>query len=203
MGTYLTLRIYKGASPEEFRANAEHAALAIGARLKWDIPGEGDNRFSLRSDAAVHTLFISHPDSDFVFCEELGRQSELPWIELRIQEGSLWDYTLYQGADVADHFSPWPEYWEDPEEAMFREYKTRWLGKPEILSRLWGVPVERLQRYLVQWVPDYLESISKKKAYPGDRFAYGDYNQFYDMLTTLGGRDPRFDAGQHTLVLPK
>ena len=116
MSERLILRLYKGGSTAEFRAYAERTALAVGGQLRWGTHGTHAQDFRFHSDGIHHTVYIPYQGSDFTYCLELGRMSQLPWIELRIQEGSLWDYGLYRGAEIADDFSPWPEYWEDPKE---------------------------------------------------------------------------------------
>ena len=159
--------------------------------------------------------------------EKLGRKSGLPWIELRIQEGAIWDYALYQGDQCVDLFSVCPQYWSDPPQLtvfsygsslkrmVFEAFGSRryddmderlaeWKGKPAVLAELWGLPKARIERYLVNWgiATDPKEHTFQftlsGRAYPDDQFEYGNYEQFFDMLRVLGGKEP---LDLHTLEL--
>ena len=107
------------------------------------------------------------------------------------------------GDEVLDNLSVCPQYWEggqtDPEE--METYK----GKPEVLAQAWGLPLEQIRNYMVNW--GYRSDPAKMvfhfersgKAYPTDRHGYGEHEQFFDMLRALGGREPK---EQHTINLP-
>ena len=69
---------------------------------------------------------------------------------LRFQEGSLWDYSLFRGTERVDTFSVAPEYWEGPEDVPDDQLR-RWRGDAQKLAALWQLPVERIDRYIVQW----------------------------------------------------
>jgi hypothetical protein len=80
-------------------------------------------------------------------------------------------------------------------------------GKPKLLAKLWGIPVERIERYLVNWGYEdnpendgmYRHKLSGR-AHPDDGYEYGDYHQFFDVLKALGGEEP---VKGHTLKLPR
>ena len=138
---------------------------------------------------------------------------------------------LFRGDQCMDTFSVCPQYWSDPPQATAiifeggtikrfvskvfgpRLYKDpeeklrTWSGKPDVLASLWGLPRERIERYLVNWGfkidPDdemTFEYTLTGRAYPDDEHDYGDYEQFFDVLRALGAVDP---VDQHTLRLPK
>jgi hypothetical protein len=201
MGMRYTLRLYKGTDAATFRNGMEHAAGALSGSITWGVAGSGDGVLRLSHDGDVHTVFIPYQGTDFTFCREVGRLLRLPWLELRIEEGSLWDYSLYLGDESLDNFSVCPQYWDGGDPETIRERK----GKPDILASTWGLPVGRIERYLVNWgyqVDEKRGTFSferKGKAYPTDAYPYGNYEQYFDVLRALGGQEP---TEQHTITLP-
>src|SRR4051794_39085752 len=114
MGMRHTLRIYKGSTLEMFRGAMEETAKAVGGVLVWGRNDENYMRLGSMDD--VHTVYISfRSGAEYAFCYELGKRLGVPWMELRIQEGSHWDYALYDGGVCVDNFSTFPQYWEDME----------------------------------------------------------------------------------------
>src|SRR5262249_47881453 len=196
--------LYKGTDVDRFREAMGLAAKALGGAIRWGQAGSGDQDLRLTHSADVHSVYLPYLDRDFTFCKELGRRLGLPWLELRIQEGSIWDYALYRGADVLDTFSVCPQYWEGEETDA--ETLEVWRNKPEVLADAWGVPVARVRKYLVNWGyrvdPDegVFRFERRGKAYPTDEHPYGDYEQFFDILKVLGGSEP---GERHTIGLPK
>lgn len=96
----------------------------------------------------------------------VGRELDAAWITLFVQEGAIWEYALYRGDRCLDRFIVAPEYWDDS--ARFIAQRG---GNPGVLSEAWGVPIERLQRYLVNWQmrdidDDTFEFGLTGKAYP-------------------------------------
>jgi hypothetical protein len=209
MGMRLVLQLYKGGSEAAFRSYVEQAALNLGGQAPWGRPpAEPEEDFRFHSDGLHHAIYVARPSYPFLL--EIGRLSQLPWIALRIQEGSLWDYTLHRGTEKVDDFSPWPEYWEDPNQPGFAKFKEERRGNPEVLASVWSVPVERIERYVKQWgeiadpdVKDLVHHELTGKAYPSDRSPYGSYEQFFDVLRALGGKEPFIDYEQHSLILPR
>src|SRR5437588_9042601 len=86
------------------------AAKSLGGSIRWGRAGSGDRDLRLAHENEVHTVYLPSQSNDFNFCQEVGRQLDLPWLELRIQEGNLWDYALYRGDDILDTFSVCPQY---------------------------------------------------------------------------------------------
>jgi len=203
MSTRLELRLFRESDPAAFLAALERAALEQGGKITWNTAGKGKEDLRVSSRGSVHSLYVPYQDRAYQFCLEAGRCLNCPWIEIRIQEGSLWDYALYRGAELADKFSVAPEYWEDPDDVT-DDYLHAWRGKPEVLSKLWGLPLSAVDRYLVSWGfhlvdEDTSEFRLKGKAYPEDKYEYGNPDQMYDVLRVLGGE---FPATNHTLILP-
>lgn len=201
MGARLTLRIYKGCDQAAFRLLAERAVLAVGGEgIVWGERGsEPDQDLRVVHAGEVHTLYVPYQGSDYVFCKKLGELGRLPWIEVRIQEGSHWDYALFSGPDLVDQFSVDPDYFcEKGDQAHLAGDATK-------LAEHWGLPVAQISRYLRPWGrreidEDVFNYVLSGKAYPEDRAPYGDYEQFFDFVRALGGRYP--EQEEHTIRLP-
>ena len=206
MGMYYYLRLYKGTEAATFREEMSRAAETVGGSIKWNVPhARPDEDLRLAHNNDVHTVYLPYnEDLHLVYFQELGRRLRLPWLEIRIQDGSIWTYTLYRGKEVLDTFSVCPQYW-DADQTAPAELE-EWQGKPDVLSKAWNLPIERVEKYLVNWgyrdQPDsnFFEFRRTGKAYPTDEHPYGDYEQFFDVLKVLGGVEPR---EQHTIKLPK
>lgn len=203
MALQYTLRLYKGSDSATLRQAMDQVAITLGGSITWGQPGSSEEDLRLGHNGAIHTIFLPYQSNDFAFCERVGRFLDLPWLELRIQEGTIWDYALYRGAQCLDTFSVCPQYWEGAD--VGAETLKQWKGKPNILAEAWGIPVQRIMKYLVNWGcqmdPNLgnFQFLLKGKAYPTDEFEYGNYEQFFDVLSTLGGQEP---SEQHTIVLP-
>jgi hypothetical protein len=111
---------------------------------------------------------------------------------VRIQEGSLWDYSLYDGASHIDNFSTLAEYWDDNPEWIATQR-----GNPTLLARVWRIDQATVENYLKPWGfeldGDSFRTSLRGKAYPTDRHEYGDIWQMTDFLRALGAHDPNFD----------
>jgi hypothetical protein len=125
---------------------------------------------------------------DYLLCCALSELLKCPWIELRIQLESHWDYTLYLSNSMADNFSTLPEFWDQG-----LEFEAARRGDPHKLASLWSVPVEEIERYYVPWSSERVgdEEFSHRKAYERDANGYGDYLQMLDFMRVLGIGDPR------------
>jgi hypothetical protein len=204
MGLRYTLRLYKGCTAERLEHYLLLAAHQLGGEIAWTQHGAGNQDLRTVSNGDVYSLYIPYQWTDSIYCQAVGKLAGIPWIELRIQEGSLWDYTLWRGAEMLDTFSVCPQYWEglDAPEDFVRERQ----GKPHVLADAWNIPVDRIERYLMHW--GYADDPNDEStfqytrtglAYPDDQHPYGDYEQFFDVLRRLGGSEP---LERHTIVLP-
>lgn len=201
MGLRLTLRVFKGPDKEEFQRVFATEVERHGGRVSWDrkhTQHEVDLRTTHQAD--VHTVFMPYlSGADYLLCRLVGAALQSPWVEARIQEGTLWDYSLYEGADNVDNFSTLPEYWEqDP-----AEYR----GNPRLLAQIWNAPLERIERYLRHWgmqpIDDCtFQTVLQGKAYDSDESGYGESHQMFDFLATLGAVDPMAHGSLHSIIVP-
>jgi hypothetical protein len=206
----LTQWLFKGLTPDEFKQSLEQAAQKLGGQIIWNQPSsEGDLRLSYLN--GVHNLYIPYLSGrESIFCRTVAELTGLPMIELSIQEGALWEYGACKGGEFVDAFNPYPEYWEDPgelTEEQWQKFTAKIKGNPQALADLWSIPVERIEKYIKPWVIGrevdededvYFPKLSGK-AYPTDKYEYGSYEQFHDVLAALGGEWPK---NSHTLILP-
>jgi hypothetical protein len=192
MGERNSVYVFKGPSIDQFRDAITSVVAELGGRLKWDQhPDQFVAGMLTSHNDTVHAAYIHQKGHEVA--EEIGVRLKIPWINIRIQEGSLWDYSLYDGKIHVDNFSTLPEYWEDDE-----EWQATQRGKPNVLANLWQVDQRTVENYLKPWGYKRLDdrifdTILRGKAYPTDRFEYGDIWQMTDFLCALGAHDPNFD----------
>lgn len=192
------LRIFKGGTAQEFRNALENAIISRGGIIKWNAGSESAGvPCCFRESKSIHTLWIPFSNGeDFLLCKQIGASLGVPWIELRIQAGALWDFNLFKGEENIDNFSTMPGYWGGDEDL------DEWRGKPELFASEWGVPKEKVEKYLVDWgcqeYPDGTSGHARTgKAYESDEFEYGDIWQMLDFLKAVGGTYPSEEGGLH------
>ena len=170
--------------------------------------GQSRTRHERSTARSSGARWVYLPDGvcDWRLFEVVSEALDAPLMELSIQEEALWDYVLYRGAECVDKFSTLPQYWDyphEPGEKLLRE----WAGQPKLLAELWHLPLERIERYFVNWGmkadPDdsgVFNTLLEGKAYPSDQHPYGECRQMFDFLATLGGAIP--EEG-HRAVFPE
>jgi hypothetical protein len=122
----------------------------------------------------------------------LSRQLQKPVFSFHIHDGDLWMYLLYDKGTLIDQFNPVPDYWQELSDAERRS----WQGKPsEVVKRVPGLKPADISNYLVEWGHEIRQPIARKKAYPSDRFYYGDDWQLLDFMDKLGLDYPIDDRG--------
>lgn len=200
MSERTVLRLFRYDDPEILRRSAAQAAAEMRGVIEWDRPGDNYSDFRLGHFHGVHTAFLPYipvANADWKFFQVWRRLLACPSLELRMQEGHHWDYTLFLGDKVVDNFSTCPQYWDGKEtSASFIQERK---GNPQLLSSLWRIPLERIDRYIVQWgyepdpegeYEDDYRFVLSGRAYPTDECEYGDLYQFLDVLRALGGDYP-------------
>ncbi len=177
--------IFKGPSLDEFRDAAISAVEQLGGKLDWDARPEPMSANLVTShNANVHAAYI-HCDG-YRAAQAIGRDLGIPWINVRIQEGALWDYSLYLADSHLDNFSTIPEYWEDDPEWIATQR-----GNPKVLADTWSIEQDRIDRYLQPWgyeeddATEVFRTTLRGKAYPDDEFEYGDIWQMADFIRAL------------------
>lgn len=122
--------------------------------------------------------------------EYLSRELRTSAFSFHIHDGDLWMYVLFDNGREVDQFNPVPDYWDENED------RSAWQGNAkEVATRVPGLNPESISKYLVQWGDDVFESDERKKAYPDDRFCYGDDWQLVDFMNRLGLVYPVGDDG--------
>lgn len=206
MSERLTLRCFKGPSEKQFETTFAEQIGRCGGEVHWRR-AKTKPREDLRTAHAgeVHTVYLPYlSGAGYLLCRLVGAALDVPWIETRIQEGSLWDYSLYSGAKHVDQFSTLPEYWEEyAEQAAEKD-----LGNPDLLARLWNVSKERVERYIRHWGMEprddgLFDTKLKGKAYDSDVDEYGSIYQMFDFLRALGGVDPMAHGALHRIIIPR
>jgi hypothetical protein len=200
MGEGATYTLFKGESETAFHAALDKVAREHGGHFALEPTDNWDDSCSVASWGGVHGLIAGdrrYPLMHRIAWALKGRA----WVQVRIQEGSLWDMSLHAGMLNIDNFSTLPEYWDDDDPLMV-EWKK---GRPELLALAWDVPIERIERYYRQWGmrevdEDAFETILRGKAYETDRSEYGSIWQAHDFMRALGA-DPEGPWTRGTLAV--
>jgi hypothetical protein len=191
MGMRYVTRLFKPAKKPNFKTVVLAVAEEVGAYAEPSKDGGDMRLLRIGERAGIYTADFPYVCGDHIFFRQLGIKLGGVWLEARIQEGSHWDYTLQYPGVVLDNFSTLPEYWSEDE-----LIKLSTQGRPEILAKAWGVPIELIERYVRQWGmrtidEDTYETVLEGKAYPTDRFEYGNYDQLFDLIEKLNYTNER------------
>jgi hypothetical protein len=234
MGERIQVRIYRGVSEPIFRQVASEVASKVGGAVVWDARSNTprDGMSTAVSDSAISVYLPYLGGVDYLFCSAIAMRLNAVWMELRIQEGSLWDYSLYRGDTHLHNFSTLPTYW-NTDRAFVRSQR----GDVDQLVAVWGCDKNRVANYLRQWkmrFPWYsyplgwikwvyspprvmstghwyhrlfggYKTVPRGKAYESDQHEYGDIWQMCDFMRALGAADPlasNEQAKSHTISLP-
>jgi hypothetical protein len=209
MAERLTLRVFKGPAKDAFRNAFEGVVTQHAGSVAWeDTSVEESGGFRASHNRDVHAVHLPYEESgaDYLLCVKIGERLSIPWLELRVQEGSLWDYSLYSGSTHLDNFSTLPEYWGEDE-----EWNATQQGNSRLLAEAWRLDQSRIERYVRYWgyVEDEDEggfnTLLRGKAYRQDEHEYGDIWQMLDFLRALGAVDPMTPGREdfyHRMVRP-
>ncbi len=206
MGERNSVYVYKGLTLEEFRGAIESVATELKGQIAWDEHPQPFSAGLLTSHhGRVHAAYFSQ--GDFEFAKRVGSRVDGPWINVRIQEGSLWDYSLYQGPAHVQNFSTWPEYWGETDRKWLQAQR----GNAAQLAEIWQIEPANIANYLLPWKYRSLRRggmrvARRGKAYEQDQFEYGDIWQMTDFLRALGAHDPNFSEPNsiaRSMTIPK
>lgn len=190
MGERNSVYVFKGPTKGAFRDAVNAAVTQLGGKLHWAQQSNHDNSNLWTSHSGpVHAAYIHW--NDYEIAERVGTDLDVPWINLRIQEGSLWDYSLYRGQVHLHNFSTLPEYWEPDD----KDWLATQRGDSHVLAQTWGIDESRIKNYLEPWghwdeEQDDLVYTASGKAYDDDRHGYLSIWQMNDFLRALGALDP-------------
>lgn len=193
MGERNSVYVFKGPTLSEFRDALAFVVEQLGGRLEWDArPAPMRALLTTSHNADIHAAYIHRKGYEVAL--GVGTRLACPWINVRIQEGSLWDYSLYETDRHIDNFSTLPEYWDDD-----LAWQATQRGNPELLASCWQIDKSGIENYLRPWGfkvdedKGIFNTLLRGKAYPTDRHEYGDIWQMTDFLRALGAHDPNWD----------
>lgn len=147
-----------------------------------------------RFQALVCSDVLVLTDDAWRLAQEISRILDSPYLELRIQEGDHWDFTLYHRARVVADFSTRVSYYSADATAP-RPWRA---GDAARFSACWGVPLDCIVPYLIDW-----ESPSTLRlAREGDKHPAGDWCQIFDFMRAIGIEDPFDHPNAFEVVVP-
>jgi hypothetical protein len=195
MGQFLSMSGVSGASEEAvvrtLRAFAESAG---GFMAEAELGIDDDGCVVVSEGVGGVTVLYPH---DFLAWDDvsqhLSRELGKPVFSFHIHDGDLWMYVFFDEGESVDRFNPLPEYWGELDEGEQESWKG---NAAEVAKRIPGLVPDRIARYLVLWSDDVLEAAEPGKAYPADRFRYGEDWQLTDFMEKLGLDFPVDDRGE-------
>lgn len=144
---YCRYTLFKGCSEEQLHEAIELRLRHFRASAKWNSDDDSNGLFlGIISKNDVHTVRFSYGGGVYGFFHGIGAHLNCPWMEARIQDGSHWDFSLMKGGVSLDPFSTFPQYYD-----RSRESRRKFQGNPKQLAETWGVPLKRIERYMVNW----------------------------------------------------
>ena len=172
--------IIKGVSPDRARALIKEAARALpGPRpkhSKWSDWTYGVRPKKMVALACGDSLVIS--SEAWRLADEIARLVDSPTLELRVQEGDHWDFTLFHRAEVIADFSTRVSYF-DYDSTASGPWKQ---GDAMSFSTTWNVPLEQISPYLIDWdslpTPHFVAD--------DDEFSTDDWRQVFDFMRAIG-----------------
>jgi hypothetical protein len=123
--------------------------------------------------------FFDWDEASCYISERLG----LPVFSFHLHDEDLWMYLLFDKGVIEDQFNPIPDYWGE----LSGDEMASWVGDAdEVSEKVPGIFPELVSAYLVRWGDEVFEADEPFKAYPSDRYAYGDCMQLFDFIDKLG-----------------
>ena len=230
MATRLTLTLFRDCTADQLHAAIDNAIAQCDGSVAWNATDDDLGTYmAIHHNDTIHTVLIERHGT-YGLLRNVGEPLDIPWMELRIQEGSHWDYSLMKGTEDVCDYSTFPEYF-DNDPARLEMFK----GDAQLFAQTWRVPLESIDRYHLQWGPMESESLASRiakkirglfvtvertdletlltgehaqysrtgKAYSTDEFEYGDIWQVLDLLHAIGGEDPSENGNEHRIDFGK
>jgi len=170
-------------------AKAEYAQAIKDAVAHLPGPSPPDNprskygyTLSTEELVGVHsgeTLVVSR--RAWRLAQEIAVARDILFMDLRMQEGDHWDFTLCRGTSVIADFSTRVGYFEENPDAV-GSWK---FGDLQAFASAWGIDPQRVAPYLIDW-DAHLTPFKN----PGNTYEIFDVYQIFDFMRVLGIRSP-------------
>ena len=197
----MDISLFKNKDPLLFLEVFDDAVKTVrNGTVYWDVPKNREAEMGRETKVGwlitrgnVSSILVDAPCSSVMTA--IAQTLESPELVVLFQEKNFWELLLYIDQLLKIKFSTAPAQWGkfDP---------SKYIGTPQDLSKIWGVPVERIERYMVDWgltevwvekykVMSPAYKMRGQKAYQNDEFGYGELYQGYDFVKALGGTLPQ------------
>lgn len=207
----MEIYLFKSVNPSEFRTKLEEAVLKTSrGSIQWGVPGCELHPRSM--DEYLGWLCFMGGNASLQISTNCYRVMDYladvlnsPLVVVSFQEKSFWETSLYVDRELKLNFSASPTHWGIAESKMY-------FADVKVISEIWGIAPERLDRYFVDWgltkiwneeykvmSPTY--RMRGKRAYPEDKHEYGHVEQGYDFIAALGAGIPQ-DGERFVVMLP-
>lgn len=189
--------IIKGVTLGRARSAIEEALTVLPGKepqhSRWSDYGYAVRMQPMVAIVSNDVLCIA--DNAWILAFEIARRQNAIHMELRVQEGDHWDFSLYHaGALLADFSTRVGAFNEDPEAP--RPWKT---GDIHAFADAWDIAVDRIAPYLIDW-----DAQSQPNwATPGDEYPTGDWCQILDFMQTIGVVPPHGHPDRFEFEVPK
>ncbi len=204
----MEIYLFKTTDPDLFQKKIEEAvAIKRRGSIKWNASERQIQK--MKNDEFVGCCNSSEGGSSllidtncFDVISELANSLSSPLLSVMFQQKSFWEASLFAGRDQKIRFSTCPAQWGKDEAKNY-------FCDPAVLADTWGVPVEKFERYLVDWglTEVWVEEFKMmsptykrrgEKAYPSDTYEYGNLYQGFDFIRALGLANP--EEGERFIV---
>ena len=193
MGARTIHSIVKPIAKADYAQAIQDAIVMLPGSRPRDRPqSEFGYAESTRQIVGVHindTLVLS--DEAWKLAAHMAEARNLLWMELRMQEGDHWDFTLHRGTELIADFSTRVLYWNDDGKAV-RPWKH---GDLYAFASAWGIDPERVAPYLIDWdrPRKFLDRFRRRKevrSMPDDKYSIGDVYQIFDFMRVIDTPSP-------------
>ena len=191
MALFLDLVAVIGKTKNEVENSVANYIKILGGSFEQndEIDPEDDDDCIIINESNNNTCILhnlGYDDSD-TFAEFISMKLNATVFHFNIFDGNFWQYVLYNNGEIVDKFCPWTLFLEHN---FSQEEIAEWKGDAKIITKyLPSIKISDIEKYLVRWDDDILESLDEK-AFPTDEFEYGDCWQLVDFLNKLNLQYP-------------
>ncbi len=177
MGLFLNVLIVQNAKEQDVRKSLQ----TMGERFpKWSL--DLSQCSYQECGGGVKVFLNEHCCGYHNVPQAVSEDLSCPALLCYIYDGDFWGYYFYDRGERVDAFDPIPDYFGEVSEKEREELR----GQSEVIARYFNVEPSRIERYLVPWDEELLDSGEFPKAYPDDKFGTGEDWQMADFLRTIG-----------------